>query len=430
MRQAVARFLVAGLLAVLVVSIAGWWVARSAAQREAVDDARQRSITLARAVVTPHLTAGVLRSDPDSLERFDRIIRGRVLDDNVRRVRLWSASGRVVYADQTELIGERLPLTEQQRTALRTGEPTARESDLTLPENRLEGGHGTALEVYLPVRAADGTEVLFETYQTSRTVLARRGDLLGLFAPITLAGLALLLLALVPMVWSLARRLQASVLEREALLSHALEASTTERRRIAAHLHDGLVQSMAGSSYALSGVAEALEGNRQPWAASVVNAAAAELRQNVRALRSLLVEIYPPSLHRAGLEAALSDLTAQLASREIEVRLDLGELPDLPAETETVLFRVAQEGVRNIVKHAAAGRVDVVVRTSADHVTLVIADDGQGSSTAVVPDRGHARSGHLGLSLLDDSVREAGGTLTVRSAPGQGTTLTAEVPRR
>ena len=429
-RRALTRFVAAGVVALVVVGVGVWWAARNAAEREAVNDARQRTITLAQAAVGPSLTDQLVTGSPGALRRFDAIVRERVLGDGVLRVKLWTRDGRIVYSDRSGLIGKRYPLDDEEQAVFRTGRAAAEESDMSRAENRLDRAHGSLLEVYMPVRTPGGVELLFETYQTRSAVATRRSEVLAAFAPITLAGLGVLLMALVPVAWSLARRLEQARAEREQLLRHALEASTTERRRIAAHLHDGMVQSMAGASYALTGVADCLESEEQPWAASVVHHAAAELRQNVRALRSLLVEIYPPSLRRAGLGPALSDLTAQLTSREIEVVLGLPELPDLDADTEAVLFRVAQEAVRNIVKHAEAGRVEVTLECSGDTLTLCVADDGKGFAASEVDLDKCAARGHIGLSLLIDAVREVGGSLTLDSAPGVGTTVTARVPRR
>ena len=427
--RAMTRFIIAGLGALLVVSVGGWWAARSAAEHEAVEDARQQTITLARAVVEPNLNDALLRSDPQALQDFDELIKDRVLSDNVVRVKLWTSEGRIVYSDQRELINQHYPLDEEELAALRSRSAAAEESDLARAENQFDRVRGPLLEVYLPVQTPGGVDLLFETYQTRSAVAARRAEVLEEFAPIMLGGLGVLLAAVIPMAWSLARRLEAARAERERLLHHALDASTTERRRIAAHLHDGMVQSLVGSSYALAGVADTLQEERHAWAASVVGGAASELRQNVRAVRSLLVEIYPPSLRREGLGPALSDLTAQLASREIEVVLDLPDVPDLPEEVEVVVFRVAQEAVRNIVKHADPHRVQVSLACSPAEVTLTVSDDGRGFDVDEVAAFDPA-DGHIGLDLLTDALHEVGGSLEVRSSPGQGTTLRAKVPRR
>ena len=99
--------------------------------------------------------------------------------------------------------------------------------------------------------------------------------------------------------------------ERERLLRRAVEASDAERRRIAADLHDGVVQELAGASFALAAAAKRMTGSPRAVAASL-DRVAAGVRQSMRSLRSLLVEIYPPNLHTEGLAAALGDLLAPL----------------------------------------------------------------------------------------------------------------------
>ncbi|MGE0818346.1 MAG: sensor histidine kinase [Dehalococcoidia bacterium] len=434
-RQAMTRFVAAGLVALLLVAAAVWVAASRAAEREAVEDARQRTITLASALLQPELVQGVVDGDPAAQAHFAALVRDRVLSDEVVRVKIWNRDGVIVWSDEPRLIGNRYDLGDEEIEVIESGGAAVAEpSDLERPENRFDAGHGPLLEVYLPVWAPDGETLLFETYQTRTAVDARQRDVLAEFAPITIGGTVLLLLVLVPVAWSLARSLDRARSERVRLLQHALDASTTERRRIAAHLHDGIVQSLAGSSYALSSVAstlrrEPLTASEQSGAASTVGAVAGELRQGVRGLRSLLVEIYPAGLRRAGLGAALSDLTAQLSSREIDVELDVDDTSALPEPVEIAIFRVAQEAVRNIVKHAEATRVRLAIVQTRDNVTLVVADDGKGF-TLPDPSRPSTATpaGHLGLALLEDSLAEVRGTLSVRTAPGQGTELTARIP--
>ena len=431
MRQALTRFIGFGLVALVLVGVGVWFAADSAAEREAVEDARQRTITLASAVIGPEVTQALVDGDPAAISRFDGLVRNRVLSDSVVRVKLWSRDGRIVYSDEPRLIGTTFALDDEELEVMNRGlDAVAQASELDGSENRYDTGHGPLLEVYLPVWLPSGEPLLFETYQTRSTIAAREREVITSFGPITLGGLALLLAVLVPIAWSLARSLDRARAERESLLRHALDASTTERRRIAAHLHDGVVQSLSGSSYALSGVSEKLTAAQQPWAAAVVRDIATDLRQGVLALRSLLVEIYPPSLRRAGIGPALSDLSGQLSTRGVTVTLDVDDTPELSEPIETALFRVAQEAVRNIVKHAEASNVRISLVTTDTAVDLTISDDGRGF---VLPDPSSPSSatvdGHLGLALLEDALLEVHGSLHVDTAPGQGTTLTTRIPR-
>jgi signal transduction histidine kinase len=149
--------------------------------------------------------------------------------------------------------------------------------------------------------------------------------------------------------------------------------------------------------------------------------AAGGTRQTIRELRTLLVDIYPPDLHRTGLEAALRDLVAPLPPRGIEAEINYGD-GDLPPELEALFFRGAQEALRNVVTHSRASRVRIDVVSDGASARLTVADDGTGF------DAEGAAPGHFGLRLLQDLTREAGGTLDVSAEPGRGTRVTIEAP--
>jgi signal transduction histidine kinase len=146
----------------------------------------------------------------------------------------------------------------------------------------------------------------------------------------------------------------------------------------------------------------------------------------MRELRSLLVEIYPASLHQAGLEAALRDVLAPLERQGVETSLAVDRDLDLSDTEEAQVFRGAQEALRNVLVHAGAGRVEVQVKRNGSVVGLVVADDGRGFSPETLSER--REEGHLGLQLVGDLAAEAGGRLVIDSAPGRGTRLEMEVP--
>lgn len=210
------------------------------------------------------------------------------------------------------------------------------------------------------------------------------------------------------------------------MLLKAIEASNVERRRIARDLHDGPVQDLAGTSFGLAAAAERLRAAEAHDAAAVVRSSAEALRGAVRRLRSLLVAIYPPSLERAGLAAALRDLVAPAIERGLDVDLVVDEEFAAGSESEALIFRTAQEAVRNTLEHANATALSVVVSRRNGDALLDVSDDGRGFSPL---DREQAvGEGHLGLSLLADLARDAGGTLAVDSAPENGTRVRLEVP--
>ena len=136
--------------------------------------------------------------------------------------------------------------------------------------------------------------------------------------------------------------------------------------------------------------------------------------------------IYPPTLERAGLAAALSDLAAPLSQYGLEVELDVPPDLTLPPEVEALLFRASQEAIRNVVSHAKAHRVRMHVAADDDVATLQVVDDGRGFSAER---RTEARADdHLGLRLLADLARDANGTFDVATAPGKGTRIRLRVP--
>jgi len=231
------------------------------------------------------------------------------------------------------------------------------------------------------------------------------------FLPITVGALLLLQLLQVPLAWSTARRLDSSLRERERLLRRAVEATDTEPCRIARDLHDGVVQDLAAANYSLVGAHSQAAAKGHQEEAEALDGGAQTLRRGIRSLRTLLVEIYSPSLHRAGLPAALRDLLDPLAGRGIEVRLQVPDAVEVSDTTAELVFRVVQEAVRIVAEDSAASAVDVRLEAGAT-VSLTVADDSIGFEVARLADT------------------PAGGTLELHSNPGRGTRVHLEVPAR
>jgi signal transduction histidine kinase len=422
------RFALGGIVALVVAGVVSYLVLRDAGTTEALKSARQLTELVGKGVVEPNLTKGVVRGDPVALARFGKVVEERVLRPPIVRIKIWTAGGRVVYSDATGLIGKRFKLGKDEVASLKTGAVDSGVSDLSLPENRSERGLGKLLEVYLPIRDRGGRKFLFEAYQHFSSVAASAHSIWIAFLPALLIAIVVLYLLQLPIAASMARRLRRTSREREELLERAVDASSAERRRIAANLHDGVVQDLAGLSFNLAAAAERSRAEGDPAAADGLRAGAEQARQSVRGLRSLLVEIYPPSLRQAGLASALADLLSPVESRGIETALEIPAELELPAEDEALLFRVAQEAVRNAVSHARASRVEVTVAAAAGGgASLQVADDGVGFDPAEAEGAGE---GHFGLAMLRDLAREAGASFEVESEPGAGARIRVEVPRR
>lgn len=228
----------------------------------------------------------------------------------------------------------------------------------------------------------------------------------------------------IPLAVVLARRLQGRERQRERLLRHAVGAAIAERRRIAGDLHDGVVQELTGITYGLD--ASRMKGN-DPHRADVVADAARRLRESVGSLRTLLVDIYPPNLAEEGLDAALHELAAGLRRRGITVTVDLETVDDVEPDQAALLYRAAQESLRNVASHSGAEHVTLTVTDRGSAWLLTVTDDGRGFDRAERDE--HARSGHLGLRSIADLLADAGGELTIGSAPGAGTRIEARVDR-
>lgn len=422
MRREVLRFAVPGIVALLVVAAGSLWLALTVSTDEAIDDARGSARLLARGAVEPAITDDLVAGNADALAYLDAVVRDRVLSRDVVSVRLWSADGSIVYADDPDLIGDQYDLGPDELAVLADGGSEAELSDLSKPENASQRGYGELLEVYQRVTTPEGEPLLFEVYQRQSTIDSRARDVLRTLAPLVLVPLVVLMAVELTLAWRMARRLEQSTQDREGLLHRALDASEAERRRIAANLHDGVVQDLAGVTYTLAALADRAGSAGDDDQARRLTAAAAETRRSVRSLRSLLVEIYPPNLADSGLEAAVSDLATATIRDGSAVTVRVDPEVHLDDEREAVVYRVAREALQNVAKHAQADQVTVTLEPAGSGAVLTVTDDGRGF------DLGMVEEGHVGLRLLADLASEHDADLTVTSALGTGTTVRLVVP--
>jgi two-component system, NarL family, sensor kinase len=417
LRSPVAVFLAVGLVALAAIVVGARVLASRAAHEEALSDARATTWLLARSVAEPAIPVGLAAGRPGAVDRFDRTATERLLVGDVRRVKIWSADGTIVYSDDVRLIGETFALDDEELEILRGGGSDAEVSALDEPENRYERGGPELVEVYTQVVTPEGEPLLFEAYYTLARIQDRQAEVIAPFQRITVGALALLVTVATTLLWLLNRRVRRAAAERERLLRGAASASAAERRRIARDLHDGVVQDIAGSAFALSALAR-----EQPEPArTTLLDTAGSLRGSLRSLRSLLVEIHPPDLTAATLPAALDDLCAPVAAAGVEVDVHVDHLGEVHEEDAAMVWRVAQEAVRNTLRHARATTMVVGVRREGSALVLTVEDDGVGFDPGSVD-----AAAHYGLRGLESLVRDRGGSLTIRSAPGAGTTTRLE----
>lgn len=421
----IARFTLAGVVVLLTLAGLLAFIARQAGTDEAVNSATQTSLVTAHGVVEPMLTPAVMARQPAALAGFDAAIHRYVLQGSLVRVKIWDGD-TIIYSDEPRLVGASFPFDDLRTAALRQQGIASEVSDLSQPENQFEVPYGKLLEVYVGVRSTTGQPLLFETYYRYEAVTAAGEAAWRRFAPPSLGALLALELVQIPFAWSLARRIQRQRRERERLLRHAVEASDAERRRIAGELHDGVVQELTGLTYAMD--AARLGESNGDRHTELLSKTAGGLRTSVRALRSLLVDIYPPNLAEEGLASALADLADSLERNGIEVSMDVGDAEALSPDASALLFRTAQEIVRNVIAHSRAAHATIRVTVRRDTASLIIDDDGRGFDSADLEQQ--ANDGHFGLRSLGDLLTRAGGALSVRAAPGKGTRVEAEVPLR
>ncbi|HEY3943779.1 MAG TPA: ATP-binding protein [Solirubrobacteraceae bacterium] len=424
------RFALTGLVAMLLIGVVGFVLIRHSATASAIRQAKERAALAGRGIVEPLLTPRLLAGDKAALTHLDGTVRHRILRDTpIVRVKIWDAYGRIVYSDATPIIGARFPLGVSELDVLRRGGIAAHASDLTRAENRSERGFRKLVEVYVGVRASDGRRLLYEDYERSSTISASSQRQWEGLLPALGGALAVLYLIQLPLAYSLARRLRRRQQEREELLRRAIDASDLERRRIAADLHDGAVQRLAGVSLSLAAAASGngkSERDQEPRLQAAVSEAAAETRETIRELRTLLVDIYPPTLQRSGLSAALSDLVAPLKAAGIAVTLDVPEDAHLINDIEALFYRVAQEAIRNSRTHGDASEVRIALVQGSDETLMLIEDNGRGFLRSEIAEGGP--EGHFGLRLVRDLVDHAGGRLEIESAPGRGTLIAVVMP--
>jgi signal transduction histidine kinase len=209
-------------------------------------------------------------------------------------------------------------------------------------------------------------------------------------------------------------------------LQRSVAAAEQERRRWARELHDETLQELAALKLLLATARIAKDDHELD---RQLQQAGARVDLAIRALRDLITDLRPASLDELGLEAALETLAERVArgtELRIDLDVDLGNTSDveeirLPPAVEDALYRLVQEALTNIAKHAGATRADVIVRAQDDSVEATIDDNGVGFNA------GDEFTG-FGLLGMRERVALAGGTLAIDSQPGVGTTVRVSLP--
>ncbi len=196
-----------------------------------------------------------------------------------------------------------------------------------------------------------------------------------------------------------------------------------ERQRLARELHDSVSQALYGIALGTRTARQWLEREDERQAAAALDYVQPLTEAALTEMRALIFELRPESLAREGLAAALERQAEALQSRhQIEVTVELCPEPDARLPVKEALYRVAQEALNNVVRHASASQVRVRMQCGHDRLGLQIQDNGRGFDTA------RDYPGHLGLHSMRERVENLGGTFRLESAPGEGTLVQAVVP--
>jgi hypothetical protein len=344
LRTPLTLFLVVSMLLVCGIFVATNAIATRAAERAALEQAESVTQSLAGSVMPGNLREGLLNGRPGAVDKFFRRIRPFSTGD-IDSFDVLTTEGRLAFdsSDPGAALDDHVyALSSAQERVLESGGTVAEFADPGSSRSDDRPGSEVGLvKISTRVYATRDSKsrdtglnrgqsvtspALFVAYWDLDDVEQRREDIFGDFRWITLGPLLLLVLLSTVLLALLTGQVRRGGRERERLLQTAIDASDAERRRIARDLHDGVVQDLAGSAFALSGAAR--DPATTPATAEVLSSVSASMRDSLKQMRSLLAEIHPPDLHGQGLQSALDDLIAPAAAAGIHASTSVDGVTD------------------------------------------------------------------------------------------------------
>jgi PAS domain S-box-containing protein len=215
--------------------------------------------------------------------------------------------------------------------------------------------------------------------------------------------------------------------DRTRLLRRTNAAIEQERNRIARDLHDGPVQGVSAASLSLEAVLLMLKTSNVEAGIDILTKIRQELSEECDNLRRLMADLRPPVLEERGLVPALREMLMRFGREtDVETNFKSRSLVEVPADLETLAYRVVQEALSNAGKHAKARTIEVTVEAVAGQLRIEVVDDGVGFESDRTRD--FLRMGRVGLASMRERTELANGTFMVRSTPGSGTTVVATLP--
>jgi signal transduction histidine kinase len=444
----VLRFAAGALVAFAVIG-AGLAVLMS---RRLLDRERQAATGHAEFVVDSvfreHLTPKDL-SAPVRGDRYTELmtfVKGNVLQPPLVLVTVWRNDGTATFSNIQRFIGGKFPIDPRLHTAFVRG-ALASGLAINLDKKRLFVPRlpDQILDTFVPVfdKASKTPTVpvaVVETYTDYGVVSSRAWAIFKKDFLTVAEGLGIIYLLLLPLAWSISHTLEkqndrvelllsrehSTQFERRRLLDRMLKAAEEERTRLAAELHDGAVQRLARLGFGLERVRSRQKQGDVTGAEQMLREMQASVFEEVAELRAMMSRLRPPVLDQRGLEDALRDRAEAIRADTglectIQAKLDGRLAPSL----ETVLYRVSQEALQNVVKHARAKHARVVLGRDNGTVVLEVQDDGVGFHPNAVKSAG---GDHFGMLAMRDRVEMIGGSCEVTSSPGQGTRVRVVLP--
>jgi PAS domain S-box-containing protein len=215
--------------------------------------------------------------------------------------------------------------------------------------------------------------------------------------------------------------------DRTRVLQRTNAAIEAERNRIARDLHDGPIQGISATTLSLEAIKLMMEAGSTDVALETLRKVCEELAEEAMNLRRVMSDLRPPVLEERGLIPAVRELCDRWRSETgVAAEVIADAHAEVASDVETLAYRVVQEALSNVKKHARANQVTVRIEALAGTLRVEVRDDGLGFDAEMA--REFLKSGRVGLASMRERAELAGGTLTVKSSPGSGTAIMATLP--
>ena len=452
----VQRYAMASLPVFLLFSLGlGWWVSR-AIERQVIHNVSVNVALYVQSFIAPSLQelADNDSLSPAAIKQIEMLLSDTPLGKRVRSVKVWQTDGRIVYYSRHQLIGRRFEPTDHLLQAL-NGRVSAQFEELTDEEDAVEARLGLPLlEIYSPVRDAGSGRIIAvaEFYQDAAFLHEQLSASRWRTIMIVVGAALVTYLLLFGIVRAGGRVIQR---QREAMHNqltdqfrilrqnrslHERASDATRRvtelnerflRRVSAELHDGPAQSLSLALLRLDSVTESVgqcpdDGDRSR--VKTIDEVRNSLLEALGEVRQISRGLALPELAELNIRETLNRVTRSHSSRTgTEVESDYGNLSvDLGVTMSVRLtaYRLVQEALMNIYKHAPGSRQQVQAWNDEKWLWLKVSDDGPGFDAHLV----NTNSDRLGLSGLQERVESIGGHCRIFSESGQGTIIEARLP--